>query len=98
MATPEDINKLKLTRWFTRTCERWYQHCEACARLSVEAEPLEVFAAEVLNAPARIRDWLLTVEAIPESAPLVRLRQYDSPLQGEMVTGLFYRDYRKGKK
>lgn len=98
MATPIDVEKLKSTQWFTATCERWYGHCEACAALGVEAEPLEAFAAEVLNAPTAIRDWLLAAEPIPESAPVVRFRQYETPLQSEMATGLFYRDYRKGKK
>ena len=95
--TDEQIIKA-LKQWGKPTVARYREHVAACANLGLDAEPFIAFAADVFGCPEDKRDWLLTPEPIPESAPLVRFRQYDSPLQKEMPTGLFYRDYRKGKK
>ena len=96
MPTPNLIEALG--RWYAPTAERWYAHCEACASLGCPAEGFEVFVDDVLNTPEESRDWLLASEPIPESAPFVRFRQYESPRAEDMVAGLFYRDYRGGKK
>jgi hypothetical protein len=92
------IKALKSTRWFTTTVTRWRGHCEACDRLGVESAPLDEFASDVLNTPEDKRDWLLTVEPVVNLEAFTRFRQYETPLQNEMPTGLFYRDYRKGKR
>lgn len=97
MANPYE-KKLALTRWFSPALEWHGRHLEACRNLEVEAEPFEKFAEEVLNTPEDKRDWLLTVEPLGNVEGFTRFRQYETPLQKEMVTGLFYRDYRKGRK
>lgn len=97
MATPA-IEKLKTTRWYKAAAARYVAHCEACAKLEVPPEHFETFAVEVLNAPADKRDWLLAFEPIGNYEPFVRFAQYTTPRQEDMVSGLFYRDYRKGKK
>ena len=85
--------------WLEPT-RKWYAvHLKSCKALDIEPTPFGEYAEDVLNTPEKERDWLLADEdEAPAYQPTVRFRQYDSPLQSEMATGLFYRDYRKGKK
>lgn len=87
-----------LGRWGKQTAERHREHVELCNRLEIEPSSFEAFASDVFGTPEDKRDWLLTPEPLSDSAPFTRFRQYESPLQSEIVTGLFYRDYRGRKR
>ena len=71
----EAIEELKASEWWERTVRRHMQHVKqyeevGCPEL---AEPLEVFAADVLNTPKEFRDELLKVE---ELAPYIAFQRY----------------------
>ena len=94
----ELITKLRAKGQYLPTLKRYREHVEACEKSGVEPDTFISFANEVLNTPKDKREWLLSHEPIPNYEPHVRYAQYQSPRQDEIVTGLFYRDYRKGKK
>lgn len=81
------IATLKATRWYRPTVERYREHVAACESLGCDPDPLERFAAEILNTPKHLRDWLLKVEPIPEHAPFMRFAQYDAPIKTEIGLG-----------
>ncbi len=87
MAILQDIDKLKGTRWFAATVERHGLHVGACRELGVEPEPLEIFAAEVLNTPEVSRDWLLKLWPIENYEPFMQFAQYQTPRVEEMALG-----------
>ena len=87
MADAQKIIKA-LGQWGEPTAARHRQHVEACDKYGIEPALFETFAVEVLNTPEDKRDWLLAFEPIPESAPFVRFRQYDTPMAAEMLSGL----------
>lgn len=102
MPTVQDIIKLKETKWYAPAIKRWAIHKAVCEKFEAPVEPFENFASEILNALSlnredTVRD-MLAVDEVEPYQPTTRYRQYDAPRQQDMVTGLFYRDYRKGKK
>ena len=92
------VKKLRADGQYLPTLKRHREHLDACASLGVEPDTFETFAVEVLNTPPDKRGWLLADEPIANYELFVRFAQYETPRQDEIVTGLFYRDYRKGKK
>lgn len=97
MATDAEIVKA-LRRWGKPTVEACRVHVAACESLELEPTPFFVFAADVFGTPEEKRDWLLSNEPAEAAGPRVHYAQYTAPRQEDMPTGLFYRDYRKGKK
>ena len=95
MPKPDAIVKA-LGRWGKPTVERYRIYVAACAEYGIEPAPLMVIVGEVLNTPEDRRDWLLADEPIPESAPFVRFRQYETPKPSEQALGLAF--HRKGKR
>ena len=95
----KSIEALREAGLFLAT-RRWYAaHLKACESQGIEPDSFEVCANEVLNTPKEQRAWLLESDAaVPNYEPHVHYAQYTSPRQEDMVTGLFYRDYRKEKK
>lgn len=86
MATPE-TDKLKRTRWYKPTRERYAAHIAACNVYGMEPEPFERFAYEVLSTDEKLRDWLLKVEPIENVGPFLRYAQYEAPRGAEMFYG-----------
>lgn len=87
-----------LKQWGEPTVTRYREHVKACEQLGVEASTFLAFASDVFGTPEDKRDWLLTVEPIANVEAFTRFRQYESPRLDQIPTGLFYRDYRKGKR